>query len=75
MLVREFELLDLAAKAGTPPLLVVHDRDDRQLPWADSAALVDRWPQARLVTTQGLGHSRLLADRVVHEEVVRFVSS
>ena len=73
MLVEDFELLGLAEQAGTPPLLVVHDRKDRQLAWAASAELVDRWPDARLVTTDGLGHSRLLGDRGVHEEIVRFV--
>jgi pimeloyl-ACP methyl ester carboxylesterase len=75
MLVEEFELRGLAVDPEPPPLLVVHDRDDRQLAWADSAALVDRWPHARLVTTQGLGHSRLLGDRTVHDEIVRFLSS
>jgi pimeloyl-ACP methyl ester carboxylesterase len=75
MLVEEFELRGLSPEFEPPPLLVVHDRDDRQLPWADSAALVDRWPHARLVTTQGLGHSRLLGDRAVHDEIVGFLSS
>jgi pimeloyl-ACP methyl ester carboxylesterase len=75
MRVGDFELLGMAEWAGTPPLLVVHDRNDRRLAWAASRELVDRWPQARLLTTEGLGHSRLLGDRAVHEEIVRFVSS
>ena len=74
ILVEDFDLLGMAECVGTPPLLVVHDRNDRRLAWAASAELVDRWPGARLVTTEGLGHSRLLGDRAVHEEVVRFVS-
>ncbi len=74
MLVEEFALLSMAEQAGTPPLLVVHDRNDRRLAWAESVALVDRWPDARLVTTEGLGHSRLLGDPAVHAEIVRFVS-
>jgi pimeloyl-ACP methyl ester carboxylesterase len=75
MLVEDFELLGMAQQAGAPPLLVVHDRNDRRLAWAASVELVERWPQARLVTTEGLGHSRLLGDPAVHEEVVRFVSA
>ena len=75
MLVEDFELLGMAEQAGTPPLLVVHDRNDRRLAWAASVELVERWPQARLVSTEGLGHSRLLADPAVHAEVVRFVSA
>ena len=62
-------------RAGRDPsLLVVHDRDDRRLAWAGGVELVDRWPDARLVTTEGLGHSRLLGDPAVHAEIVRFVS-
>ena len=75
MLVEDFELLGMAEQIGTAPLLVVHDRNDRQLAWAASVELVDRWPHARLLTTEGLGHNRLLGDRAVHEEIVRFVSS
>ena len=75
MRVEDFELLGMAERVGTPPLLVVHDRNDRRLAWAASGELVDRWPHARLLTTEGLGHSRLLGDRAVHEEIVRFVSS
>jgi pimeloyl-ACP methyl ester carboxylesterase len=75
MLVEDFELLGMAEQTATPPLLVVHDRNDRRLAWAASVELVQRWPQARLVSTEGLGHSRLLGDHVVHEEIVRFVSA
>ena len=74
VLVEEFALLSMAEQAGTPPLLIVHDRNDRRLAWAESVALVDRWPDARLVTTEGLGHSRLLGDPAVHAEIVHFVS-
>ena len=73
MLVEDFALLGMAERTTAPPLLVVHDRDDRRLAWAASVELVERWPQARLVTTEGLGHSRLLGDGAVHEEIVRFV--
>ncbi|HZA04066.1 MAG TPA: alpha/beta fold hydrolase [Propionibacteriaceae bacterium] len=74
MLVEDFELLNLAEDTQPAPLLVVHDRNDRQLGWAESVALVDQWPGARLVTTEGLGHSRLLGDSAVHEAIVDFVS-
>jgi pimeloyl-ACP methyl ester carboxylesterase len=74
MLVEDFALLGLAEETERAPLLVVHDRNDRRLGWADSVALVDQWPGARLVTTEGLGHSRLLGDPAVHEAIVDFVS-
>ena len=58
------------------PLLVVHDRGDRETLHADSATLVRNWPgPARLVSTDGLGHRRLLVDARVVDETVRFVGA
>ena len=74
MAVEDFDLLGMAG-AATAPLLIVHDQGDRRLAWAESVALVERWPRtATLVSTTGLGHSRLLADPAVHQEIVDFVA-
>lgn len=51
--------LDLAR---TPRALVVHDLDDREVPYADGEAIATAWPAAELVTTSGLGHRRILRD-------------
>jgi pimeloyl-ACP methyl ester carboxylesterase len=69
----EFDARYQAARVDPVPTLVVHDRDDRQTPWADSARLVDSLPDARLVSTQGLGHRRILRDPAVVREVVAFL--
>ena len=55
------------------PLLVVHDRDDRDTFWSEGAALVKAWPGARLMTTEGLGHRRILRDKGVIEDVTQFI--
>lgn len=44
------------------PLLVIHDAQDREVPHASGVEVVSRWPGARLHTTRGLGHTRVLAD-------------
>ena len=62
----------LGAALGVP-LLVVHDRDDEEVPSSDGAAIAESWPGARLVTTRGLGHHRILRDPSVVHEVVSFV--
>ena len=51
------------------PTLVVHDRGDRQTPYADAVRLVASLPDARLVTTDGLGHRRILKDAAVVRQV------
>jgi pimeloyl-ACP methyl ester carboxylesterase len=58
----------------TTPLLVVHDHDDRDVPHASGALVARSWPDARLVTTHGLGHYRILRDRGVVASVVNFVA-
>lgn len=52
------------------PLLVIHDRGDREVPWASGAAVASAWPSAHLLTTEGLGHRRILRDdHVIHQTV------
>jgi pimeloyl-ACP methyl ester carboxylesterase len=43
-------------------LLVVHDRDDREVPFAHGQRLAAAWPNAQLRETTGLGHRRILRD-------------
>jgi pimeloyl-ACP methyl ester carboxylesterase len=42
------------------PCLVVHDLDDSDVPWAEGERYAQHWPGARMLTTQGLGHRRVL---------------
>lgn len=62
-----------AAHVDPLPTLVVHDVGDRQTPYADAQRLVEGLPDARLVTTQGLGHRRILSDPAVLAQVVEWV--
>jgi pimeloyl-ACP methyl ester carboxylesterase len=71
---REFDAAYQSARVDSVPTLVVHDRGDRQTPWADSARLVASLPEGRLVATDGLGHRRILKDPAVVREVVGFVA-
>lgn len=74
-----FRWADLEAETIAPrltcPALVVHDRDDRRVPYADGVELARLLPDARLVTTEGLGHSGpLLRDAGVLDEIGRFMT-
>jgi pimeloyl-ACP methyl ester carboxylesterase len=59
----------------TEPLLVVHDEDDRKIPWSHGAAVARAAPQGTLRTTTGLGHRDVLVDSSVIENVVGFVTT
>ncbi|MGH8528255.1 MAG: alpha/beta fold hydrolase [Nevskiales bacterium] len=57
------------------PLLIFHDRDDRETSWSDGAAIAHAWSGARLVTTVKLGHRRILSSPSVVRETVRFIQA
>lgn len=55
------------------PALIVHDLDDVEVPYREGQLLAHSWPGARLVTTAGLGHRRILRDaRVIGETLELF---
>jgi pimeloyl-ACP methyl ester carboxylesterase len=68
----EFDVAALA-RGQTTPLLVFHDRHDAEVPWSDGAGITSAWPGAQLVTTNGLGHRRILRDPRVVSQAVSFV--
>jgi pimeloyl-ACP methyl ester carboxylesterase len=72
--VEEFDAVYQASRVDALPTLVLHDRGDRQTPYADAVRLVGSLPDARLVTTDGLGHRRILKDPAVVREVLAFLA-
>lgn len=72
---RELESFQIQRRAPAlaPPALIVHDLDDREVPWAEGERYARYWPGARLLNTAGLGHQRILADAGVIEQVLRFL--
>ena len=63
----------MLAGSMTAPLDIFHDREDREVPWAQAQALAERWPGSRLNTTVGLGHKRIIKDPDVIAYAVRFI--
>lgn len=54
------------------PALIVHDLDDEDVPWGEGERYARCWPGARLYTTQGLGHRRVLDAPEVVEAALAF---
>ena len=57
------------------PALLVHDRADKEIPYEESVDLHGAWPGSRLVSTDGLGHRRILKDPGVVAEVTGFLTA
>jgi pimeloyl-ACP methyl ester carboxylesterase len=66
----------LALEALVPPrvtpLLVIHDREDREVPFPEGVAVSEAWGGS-LVATSGLGHRRILRDPGVVRSAVSFI--
>lgn len=71
---QDLEVADVSRIVDTPPLLIVHDRDDRETSWRESQNVAAAWPGARLRTTTGLGHNRILRDASVIAESIEFLA-
>lgn len=69
----DFDTLDL--RRPMPRTLIIHDRHDKEVPLAEGVQLAAAWPDVELVTTEGLGHRRILRDPDVVERVSAFVTA
>ncbi len=69
-----WELMSTDSNARTlaMPALILHDRDDREVPWRQGKMIADAWPGAQWLATRGLGHRRILRDAATVTAVVEF---
>lgn len=70
----ELELTRLVGQLDQPGL-VIHDRDDGDVPVTEGRLLAAHWPGAELVETSGLGHRKILRDPEVIARVAEFVGT
>ena len=57
------------------PVLVVHDKDDREVPWEEGESIAQNWPGAEFFSTETLGHRRILRNTEVIAKSVTFLKS
>ncbi len=62
------------ARSMSVPALIVHDRDDRDVPYAHGQEIAEAWPEAELFATNGLGHRALVKDPAVVGRAVAFLA-
>jgi pimeloyl-ACP methyl ester carboxylesterase len=68
----ELELPRLAPRLDARAL-VIHDRGDRVVPWKQGEQFARHWRGARLMSTEGLGHGRILHDDAVTQAAADFL--
>ncbi|MDR1152298.1 MAG: alpha/beta hydrolase [Bifidobacteriaceae bacterium] len=65
--VADFDVAAMGETGSLPPALIVHDRADKEVPFATATDIEARWPGSHLVPTDGYGHHRIL----IAPEVIR----
>lgn len=71
-----WEQLDAAPTLATLPVrgVIVHDTRDREIPWVEVQSMAEAWG-VELVTTEDLGHRRILTDDAVRTIVTEHITS
>lgn len=64
------ESLSNVAKQFTVNGLIIHDRNDRMVPYAQAKELLASWAGSKLFTTEKLGHNRTLINKDVIETIM-----
>ncbi len=76
MPLQDTNMTRVGRRANYPPLLLIHDPDDPDSPYAASERLAKSWDGARLMTTRGLGrlaHYRILRHRPAISAGLEFI--
>lgn len=68
----EVSIYKMMEDLNTNDVLVIHDREDKEVPYELTDYVVQQEPSPNLLTTQGLGHKRILKDEKVIEKVLAF---
>lgn len=69
----ESMLAHVIARSMRTPVLIIHDRDDKEVPVEVGRSIANAWPGAELLITEGLGHQRILRAPAVTNAAVRFL--
>ncbi|ARU58920.1 MAG: alpha/beta hydrolase [Pseudomonadales bacterium] len=66
--------LDIAERVRTSSTkaLIIHDTEDREVPFQDSKLIYKNWSDATFVSTTGFGHRAIVRQPEVWENVARF---
>jgi pimeloyl-ACP methyl ester carboxylesterase len=76
MTLQETNMTWIGRRANYPPLLLIHDPDDPDSPYAASQRLATVWEGAQFLTTRGLGrlaHYRILRHRPAINAGIEFI--
>jgi pimeloyl-ACP methyl ester carboxylesterase len=69
----EFSALHFMVQIKSLELLLIHDEKDKDVSIEHAERIVEIYPQAQLLRTNGLGHTRILRDEAVIKASLQFI--
>ncbi|RSK29619.1 alpha/beta fold hydrolase [Hymenobacter metallilatus] len=70
-----FSLVQVGHRFPTEKALLLHDRQDESIPFAEAQEVADSWPGLDFRATVGLGHNRIMRDPQVLRQIVDFLGA
>lgn len=67
--------VDVHAGKINIPVLIIHDVNDKDVPYTAAETLHQNMPTSELLLTNGLGHRKILGDEDVIEKIVQFATN
>ena len=69
-----FSAIVLAEDIKDLSILLIHDEEDREVPIQHPLLFQEVKPEAKLIRTRGLGHTRILKNEMVIDETISFIN-
>ncbi|MCG8435816.1 MAG: alpha/beta hydrolase [Gammaproteobacteria bacterium] len=73
--IQELTTAKFLARLPTLEKLIIHNREDNEVAFANATAIFQDQQRAKLVVTEGLGHHRIVSDEKVVAAAVEFISN
>ncbi len=67
--------IGLIGKRLTIPALIIHDKNDNAVDYQSALSIHQNWQGSELMTTEGLGHRRILKNQAVIDRVTDYISA
>ena len=71
--VNDLNVAKFVRKVNVKKALILHDVDDKVIPFKDSKSVADNWKVAKLEAVKNTGHFRILRTPSVTEKVIKFL--
>ena len=73
MPISEMNIQDMSSRIRYSKVLLIHDKADKVLPYANSEAVKEKWHNSELVTLEKIGHYRMLWNEYVVNSIAKFL--